>query len=172
MVQNMTFGRGLCQELVSRTRLFLRMNNLSKLYTAPLILAILAFNPALFACDTDAECGAGGTCIKREKRARGVCYGGTNSSAPNSELSDPAAAPVISAPIDQSSPPSTSGDAPVFGEEGYVEPSAPPRLIDRLDVPERTIGACITSTDCAGGQECVYRDPMLGHGSCESPSTH
>ena len=28
------------------------------------------------ACDVDSDCGAGGTCIKREKRARGVCYGG------------------------------------------------------------------------------------------------
>ena len=28
------------------------------------------------ACENDQDCGVGGTCIKREKRARGVCYGG------------------------------------------------------------------------------------------------
>lgn len=32
-----------------------------------------------FACDVDDDCGAGGLCIKREKRARGVCYGGSPS---------------------------------------------------------------------------------------------
>ena len=31
---------------------------------------------SLPACDVDSDCGSEGTCIKREKRARGVCYGG------------------------------------------------------------------------------------------------
>ena len=30
----------------------------------------------LYACEMDGDCGPGGLCIKREKRARGVCYGG------------------------------------------------------------------------------------------------
>ena len=30
----------------------------------------------LYACDVDSDCGPGGICIKREKRASGVCYGG------------------------------------------------------------------------------------------------
>lgn len=41
------------------------------------IIALLTVVPGpLLACDSDTDCGAGGTCIKREKRARGVCYGG------------------------------------------------------------------------------------------------
>ncbi|MGR9089045.1 MAG: hypothetical protein ACU85U_00530 [Gammaproteobacteria bacterium] len=43
---------------------------------APLVLALTLVTGGVNACDVDADCGAGGTCIKREKRARGVCYGG------------------------------------------------------------------------------------------------
>lgn len=135
-----------------------------------LALAVAGFAPHAIACDTDADCGSGGTCIKREKRARGVCYGG---GASRTDAPEPAPNPhptetPILAPQDRSSM-SPSGDAPIFGEEGYIEPSAAPSIIDRLDVPERSQGACITSTDCAGGQECIYRDPMLGHGICDTP---
>lgn len=47
----------------------------SKLVTLALLALALA-SGGVNACDVDADCGAGGTCIKREKRARGVCYGG------------------------------------------------------------------------------------------------
>ena len=145
------------------------MRKISRLLLATGICVLLSINPVLFACDSDAECGPGGTCIKREKRARGVCYGGVgNPTAAEKSQVSPGKA-VISSPVEQPMNPPLNGDAPVFGEEGYVEPSAPPRLIDRLDVPTRTSGSCISNTDCTGGQECVYRDPMLGHGSCELP---
>lgn len=50
-----------------------------------LVSALLAFaivGGAAHACDIDDDCGAGGTCIKREKRARGVCYGGGAAGSP------------------------------------------------------------------------------------------
>ena len=139
----------------------------------PLICLFIAsgFFSTVLACDIDSDCGAGGTCIKREKRARGVCYGGLDNThtdtTPRKENRD-----LQTAQPQAISPPAKKpddGDAPIFGEEGYSEPSTNPRIIDRLDLPERTSGACITSTDCAGGQECIYRDPMLGHGTCEQP---
>ena len=137
-----------------------------------LIFAMLIVWPTapVYACDNDADCGPGGTCIKREKRARGVCYGG-RSAAPTEQVPAEQSTPPAATPPLSTTPPanSPSGDAPVFGEEGYVEPTTQPRVIDRLDLPGRNAGACITSTDCAGGQECIYRDPMLGHGSCELP---
>ena len=125
------------------------------------------------ACDTDAECGEGGTCIKREKRARGVCYGGRLGPATEPmETFELAAEPTSVTPAENVSNAShTDGDVPIYGEEGYVEPTAPARRIDRLDIPDRTDSTCVTSTDCSGGQECVYRDPMLGHGECEAPPT-
>lgn len=42
--------------------------------SAAMLLALALPAPAP-ACDVDADCGPGGTCIKREKRASGVCYG-------------------------------------------------------------------------------------------------
>jgi hypothetical protein len=42
------------------------------------------------ACEIDSDCGAGGTCIKREKRAGGVCYGG-DLSQPGGAAPPPAA---------------------------------------------------------------------------------
>lgn len=126
----------------------------------------------VFACDTDAECGAGGTCIKREKRGRGVCYGGNLGADPQAATTPPNVTSSPSANPGQlqvDNKQSTNSDAPIYGEEGYVEPNAKPRMIDRLDIQEPTNNACVTSTDCSGGQQCVYRDPMLGHGLCETP---
>jgi len=57
-----------------------------KILFAVILMVGLAPGP-LPACDVDSDCGVGGTCIKREKRARGICYGGDFSS------SEPAAAP-------------------------------------------------------------------------------
>lgn len=45
----------------------------------------------LFACDSDADCPGGGTCIKREKRASGVCYGGGSPTLPGES---PSTAPI------------------------------------------------------------------------------
>lgn len=150
----------------------------------PLLVAVIlgliqmTFAGQAFACDTDAECGTGGTCIKREKRARGVCYGGNLGAADDTQPTPQLNSRQTELSLQPSTESSTkqptnlsnaTGDLPIYGEEGYVEPSAQPRMIDRLDVPERTDSACVTSTDCSGGQECIYRDPMLGHGLCEAP---
>jgi hypothetical protein len=43
------------------------------------LLALVLPISTLYACDADDNCGPGGTCIKREKRARGVCYGASPS---------------------------------------------------------------------------------------------
>lgn len=132
-----------------------------------LLIILFSFNSTtVFACDVDADCGAGGTCIKREKRARGVCFGGRQAEAVGEQETSPKPTTV---PIPQASPPS-SDDAPIYGEEGYVEAAPQQRLIDRLETASETPNACMTSTDCAGGQDCVYRDPMLGHGLCEIPN--
>lgn len=45
----------------------------------------------LFACDSDTDCPGGGTCIKREKRASGVCYGGGSPTLPGAS---PPTAPI------------------------------------------------------------------------------
>lgn len=51
------------------------------------------------ACEIDSDCGVGGTCIKREKRARGVCYGGRE--APAASASDPAFFDPLSMPTER-----------------------------------------------------------------------
>ncbi len=68
----------------------------------PAIVLALVFagvSMPLPACDTDADCGPGGTCIKREKRARGVCYGGNADAesappAPDATFFDPLSMPT------------------------------------------------------------------------------
>jgi len=62
--------------------------------------AIIVTMNTSFACDTDSECGVGGTCIKREKRGRGVCYGGDlNQAAPDTPqqptVVDPFSMPTV-----------------------------------------------------------------------------
>ena len=37
-------------------------------------IGLIVTCPDVSACDADSDCGVGGICIKREKRARGVCY--------------------------------------------------------------------------------------------------
>jgi len=62
-----------------------------KAFTAGLVLVVaIGCWSACPACDVDSDCGTGGTCIKREKRARGVCYGGNPDEAAPVEAPDPA----------------------------------------------------------------------------------
>ena len=136
-------------------------------------------------CDSDLDCGPGGTCIKREKRARGVCYGGASRTAPQ-----PAAAKQsVQSPTQQViSPPGglsldDSLDAPVYGEDPSVTPPpaerklvpleddggfAPAADAAGMDPGPRTkrSDGCISSNDCPAGLECIYRDPMRGVGEC------
>ncbi len=67
---------------------------------APMVLALALTGASALACDVDADCGVGGTCIKREKRARGVCYGGRpaaspEAAAPSVNRIDPLADPTV-----------------------------------------------------------------------------
>jgi hypothetical protein len=70
-----------------------------KILLGGLVLVLVATSADLSACDADSDCGPGATCIKREKRARGVCYGGAPSHgeaapAPESEFFDPLSMPT------------------------------------------------------------------------------
>lgn len=60
-----------------------------------LILLLAALATGAHACDVDSDCGAGGTCIKREKRARGVCYGGN----PDQQAESAPAQPTVVDPL-------------------------------------------------------------------------
>lgn len=112
-----------------------------------LTAAIIVFAMSLVAapvpaCDSDADCGPGATCIKREKRAGGVCYGArTEVEAP--ELPD-AAAP--------------GQPAAVEGElrERATHWLGDPETLIRENLPGRELGGtCMVTQDCAPGFECV-----------------
>jgi hypothetical protein len=110
--------------------------------------ALLLPNLAL-ACDSDSECGLGGTCIKREKRARGVCYGG-DLSQPKAPAGTPAPGPAFAAP-------GPGG--------GFLAPGPGIGLFDPLANPtERPANACVVTHECPAGMDCVITGP--GWGSC------
>jgi hypothetical protein len=91
--------------------------------------------PTAFACDTDADCGSGATCIKREKRARGVCYGR------RIEVQPPAA--------DRGS---TGGDV----RQRETALLGDPVELIKENLPGKEVGAvCIVTQDCPPGTECV-----------------
>jgi hypothetical protein len=54
--------------------------NLFRALDAPVSLCLVTL--PVTACDVDRDCGSGGTCIKQEKRARGVCFDRNLSAAP------------------------------------------------------------------------------------------
>jgi hypothetical protein len=76
---------------------------MSTLRTQAIVLALaLALFGDCLACDVDSDCGAGGTCIKREKRARGVCYGGNpDQEAPPAPAPDPTFFDPLSTPTER-----------------------------------------------------------------------
>jgi hypothetical protein len=80
---------------------------------APIVLILALTGGPAHACDVDADCGAGGTCIKREKRARGVCYGGNPGASPETAtppagaidpLSDPTVRPADACMVTEECP--------------------------------------------------------------------
>ena len=109
-----------------------------------LLVVWLVGCPLALACDTDAECGVGGTCIKREKRARGVCYGGSwDAVAPE--------APQIG------TPPSYSGQVSGDQRQQLMEFMGDPDQLIREQLPGREIGGiCMVNTDCPAGFDCVH----------------
>lgn len=112
-----------------------------------IILSALLVTGPVFACDSDSECGVGGTCIKRERRARGVCYGGDLSK------SETPAAPTAIAEPEFATP--GPGGAPMPGM-GLFGPLANPS--------ERPANACIVTQECPAGMDCVITGP--GGGTC------
>ena len=109
-----------------------------------LLIGLLLGCPPALACDTDAECGVGGTCIKREKRARGVCYGGSY------DATEPEAPQV-------STPPAYSGDVSGDQRQQLMEFMGDPDQLIREQLPGREIGGkCTINTDCPAGFDCVH----------------
>ncbi|MCB1748533.1 MAG: hypothetical protein H6977_12555 [Gammaproteobacteria bacterium] len=105
-------------------------------------IALLIATPPAPACDSDADCGPGGTCIKREKRASGVCYG---------RASDTPAPPVTPDA-------GTVAPRPVTGERRERAKAwlGDPEAIIEQELPghERG-GTCMVTQDCPAGFECV-----------------
>lgn len=117
---------------------------------ASLCVTALLGSPLAAACDTDAECGPGGTCIKREKRARGVCYGGGRLEEPAS-TSKSIDKPAIDNPT-SNQPRAVEGELRERAEAWLGDP-------DQLrgeHLPGReTGGLCVVTQDCPDGFECV-----------------
>ena len=116
------------------------INQASKAAIAACWSALLLPPSIAWACDIDDDCGEGGVCIKREKRARGICYGRTEDTAP---------------------PPSSAANAvprPVSGErrQRATEMLGDPEQMLRDNLPGQETGAvCMLNQDCDAGRECV-----------------
>ena len=84
---------------------------MNSILMATVVLALALVAGGVYACDVDADCGAGGTCIKREKRARGVCYGG------DLNATEEAATPPVNVVDPLSMPMNRPADACMVTEE-------------------------------------------------------
>jgi hypothetical protein len=105
------------------------------------VQSLLLASASVGACDTDADCGVGGTCIKREKRASGVCYGGSR------EGSRPE--------VEQT--PSAGGHTSADQREMMKEFLGDPDQIIKQQLPGHEVGeACIVTQDCPAGFDCVH----------------
>ncbi len=105
-----------------------------------LLCLLLGLATPAAACDSDADCGPGGTCIKREKRARGVCYGRQDGAPQQAEV-PPGAAPQT-----------VTGERRERAKAWLGDPDA---LLEE-HLPGRETGAsCMVTQDCPAGFECV-----------------
>jgi len=105
---------------------------------------LLVLPLASTACESDADCGTGGTCIKREKRASGVCYGGSRGAPAAVE---PSAAPEAEV-----------ATQPVTGQrrENAKAWLGDPDQMIKENLPGKEVGGtCMVTQDCAAGFECV-----------------
>jgi len=117
------------------------------IFLATTLSVLLVSDPSI-ACDNDNECG-GGVCIKRERRAHGVCYGGNlaktvaraRATTPQPGLVEPISGHGINAPIPG---------------VGLFNPLANPA--------KRPANACVVTQDCRGGMDCVITGS--GWGTC------
>ena len=126
------------------------------------LLAALFAPVQLLACDRDSDCGAGGTCIKREKRGRGVCYGGDYSRSDKPDA--PAPGRHDTSHFDNTdTQASSNGDMPHYDHPDGIVPQH--GMFNSLINPgERPEGACIVTQECPAGMECVIASP--GGGRC------
>lgn len=108
-------------------------------------IVLMALTVPGAACDNDADCGVAGICIKREKRARGVCYGG----APRGAASDePTSA----------QPPVDTPSKAVTGErrERAKQWLGDPEQMIKDNLPGKEVGSvCMVTQDCPAGFDCV-----------------
>lgn len=112
---------------------------------ALLSIVLLALTVPSAACDNDADCGVAGTCIKREKGARGVCYGG----APRGAASDEPA---------PAQPPVDTPSKAVTGErrERAKQWLGDPQQMIKDNLPGKEVGSvCMVTQDCPAGFDCV-----------------
>ena len=117
------------------------------------IVLLLCVSAAAAACKHDADCGPGGTCIKRERNASGVCYG----RAPHGADEQPPAANLPQDGANGEEPPAVA-PRPVQGErrEHAKALLGDPDAMIREHLPGREVGGtCIVTQDCASGFECV-----------------
>ncbi len=126
------------------------------------VLAALFAPVELLACEIDSDCGAGGTCIKREKRGRGVCYGGDYSRSDK---------PDAQAPARNDTSRFDNAGAQTSGREDLPAYDHPDGLIPQqgmfnplVNPGERPKGACIVTQECPAGMDCVIAGP--GGGRC------
>ena len=120
-------------------------NMLSSALLTLFAIVLLALTVPSAACDNDADCGVAGTCIKREKRARGVCYGG----APRGAASDEPA---------PAQPPVDTPSKAVTGErrERAKQWLGDPEQMIKDNLPGKEVGSvCMVTQDCPAGFDCV-----------------
>ena len=122
------------------------------------VLLCISLGSVTHACDSDADCGPGGTCIKREKRARGVCYGRADDAATAPDQAGPSVIYPPDAGLPRSGDAASALPAPVTGErrEHATGWMGDPEQRIRDAVPNAELGGvCIVSSDCADGWECI-----------------
>ena len=108
-------------------------------------LLLLSFAAMSAACDTDADCGAGATCIQRAKGAIGVCYG--SAARPVSSDEQAADEPGVDASV-----------KPLTGERREIAKQwlGDPEQMIKDNLPDKEVGGnCIVTQDCPAGFDCV-----------------
>ena len=106
-----------------------------------LTAALLVSVAGALACETDADCGPHGTCIKRERRAEGVCYGGK-----------------VGGAVDESAPVVEVPSLPVTGQrrENAKAWLGDPDQMIHDNLPGKAVsGPCTVTQDCPAGFDCV-----------------
>ena len=106
------------------------MSILSSACLSLLLIILILPVTSTIACDQDEDCGVG-VCIKREKRAQGICYGLEPNQKQKNKLESP--------------------------REKAIGLMGDPNKMLKEHFPGKKIGKiCIVTTDCNKGQDCVH----------------